>query len=57
MKNVAKIKYFSLLAALVLSSCGNVDFTYKSPAEDGGLEGNAGSDIVERQTVETLANF
>ena len=57
MKNVAKIKYFSLLAAFVLSSCGNVDFTYKSPAEDGGLEGNAGSDIVERQTVETLANF
>lgn len=58
MKNAAKLKYFSILAALVLASCTpTTDGSLKSPNEDGGLEGNQDQDKVEKQTTETLCNF
>lgn len=57
MKNAAKLKYFSILTALILTSCGPIDYIIKSPAEDGGLEGNASNDTVQKQTQETLEEF
>lgn len=58
MKNAAKLKYFFLLPSLLLASCAPTgDVTLKSPNEDGGLEGNASADQVEKQTTEKLEQF
>ncbi len=54
-----KNKIILILSSLILASCSNSTVTtiIKSPAEDGGLEGNASQDVVNKSDTNSLKSM
>ena len=57
MKKFKKVLLSSLSLLSLLSCSSNIIDVTKSPAEDGGLEGNAASDVVTKADSKSLKDL